>query len=47
MKELNRPVIWKWDEEMDNVPDNVLISKWIPQQDLLAHPNLKVERPHL
>ena len=41
-KELNVPIIWKWDEPMDDAPANVLIQKWVPQQDLLAHPNLKV-----
>jgi len=40
---INMPVIWKWDTDVaKDVPKNVLIKDWLPQQDLLAHPNLKV-----
>ena len=31
---------------VDDIPKNVKISKWLPQQDLLAHPNLKVFITH-
>ena len=40
-RELKLPVIWKWDEEIKDLPPNVLLSKWLPQQDILAHPKLK------
>ena len=44
---LDHPVIWKWDEEsIPNLPKNVILSKWIPQQDLLAHQNLRVFVSH-
>ena len=44
---LNHPVLWKWDEdEVANLPPNVKLSKWVPQQDLLAHPNLKAFVTH-
>jgi len=36
-------VLWKW--ESDEVPgtgDNVVTRKWFPQQDVLAHANIKV-----
>ena len=37
------PIIWKWDDDdLTGIPDNVLVKKWLPQNDLLAHPNLKV-----
>ena len=39
--------LWKWDEvEMLGKPDNVMLSKLVPQQDILAHPNLKVFVTH-
>ena len=35
---LSQKVIWKWDsdEQPENVPPNVLLSKWLPQQDLFG-----------
>ncbi|KPJ20475.1 Ecdysteroid UDP-glucosyltransferase [Papilio machaon] len=41
--ELPYNVIWKWDN--DSLPprsDNVRIFKWLPQADLLRHPNIKL-----
>jgi glucuronosyltransferase len=39
--------IWKWETEtMDDKPSNVMLSKWLPQQDILAHPKLKVFITH-
>ncbi|CAB3238654.1 unnamed protein product [Arctia plantaginis] len=37
--ELKQTVIWKFEEKMDNVPKNVHIVQWAPQQSILAHPN--------
>ncbi|EFN87380.1 UDP-glucuronosyltransferase 2B13 [Harpegnathos saltator] len=34
-------VLWKFEDSNFNVPSNVFISKWIPQQSVLAHPNIK------
>merc|ERR1712032_1127922 len=45
-KQLGMKVIWKWDKEMPGLPDNILLSSWLPQQDLLAHPNLRVFVTH-
>ncbi|XP_050518303.1 UDP-glycosyltransferase UGT5 isoform X2 [Diabrotica virgifera virgifera] len=36
-------VLWKWETDyLPNKPDNVMTKKWCPQQDILAHPNIKV-----
>ncbi|KAL1453796.1 hypothetical protein WDU94_010109 [Cyamophila willieti] len=35
--------IWKWEEEeMKGLPSNVICKTWLPQHDLLAHPNIKL-----
>lgn len=44
---LKQRVLWKFeDDQMPNKPDNVLISKWFPQPDILAHPNVKLFITH-
>lgn len=36
-------IVWKFEDDMfENLPKNVLISKWFPQQDVLRHPNVKL-----
>ena len=45
-RKLDMSVIWKWDAEVPNLSENVKISSWLPQQDLLGHPNLKVFVTH-
>ncbi|KAG5880367.1 hypothetical protein JTB14_029493 [Gonioctena quinquepunctata] len=40
-------ILWKWeDEALPGQPLNVLVKKWFPQQDILAHPNVKVFMTH-
>ena len=46
-KQLKLGVLWKWDEKMvEGLPGNVLTKQWVPQQDVLAHQNLKVFVTH-
>ncbi|KAK4321211.1 hypothetical protein Pmani_007936 [Petrolisthes manimaculis] len=35
-RRLPHRVIWKYDVELNGVSDNVLIQKWLPQQDILV-----------
>ncbi|XP_054739701.1 UDP-glycosyltransferase UGT5-like [Anastrepha obliqua] len=47
VKRLKQRVIWKWENTtLDNKPDNLYISKWLPQRDILCHPNVKVFMSH-
>lgn len=42
LSKLKQRVIWKW-EDLDKTPgksDNILYSKWLPQDDILAHPKV-------
>ncbi|KAJ6648180.1 UDP-glycosyltransferase UGT5 [Pseudolycoriella hygida] len=40
-------VLWKWENDtLANQPDNVFIQKWMPQQDILCHPNVRVFMTH-
>ncbi|KAJ4429918.1 hypothetical protein ANN_22122 [Periplaneta americana] len=36
-------VLWKWEsDELPGQPSNVKVAKWLPQQDVLSHPNIKL-----
>ena len=44
---LKQDVLWKFEEDsFPDLPKNVKISKWLPQSDILAHPNLKLFITH-
>ncbi|KAJ8709291.1 hypothetical protein PYW07_009117 [Mythimna separata] len=43
---LKQTVLWKFEEVLPNLPKNVHILEWAPQQAILAHPNLAVFITH-
>ncbi|KAI8130126.1 hypothetical protein FF38_01733 [Lucilia cuprina] len=44
---LKQNVLWKYENEsMGHLPTNVMIQKWLPQNDILAQPNVKVFITH-
>ncbi|XP_068631749.1 uncharacterized protein [Battus philenor] len=41
LSELPQRVIWKWEEKsLPGNPKNIYLSKWLPQNDILSHPNV-------
>ncbi|XP_066257472.1 UDP-glycosyltransferase UGT5-like isoform X2 [Euwallacea similis] len=40
-------VLWKWEiDSMESKPENVMLTKWAPQFDVLCHPNTKLFISH-
>ncbi|XP_050427347.1 UDP-glucosyltransferase 2-like isoform X4 [Adelges cooleyi] len=39
---LPQRILWKYESEMEDKPDNVMTKKWFPQRDILLHPNIKL-----
>ncbi|XP_064112825.1 UDP-glycosyltransferase UGT5-like isoform X5 [Macrobrachium nipponense] len=43
---LNQRILWKFETDLEGIPENVMIKPWLPQQDILGHPNVKVFISH-
>ncbi|XP_025201745.1 UDP-glucuronosyltransferase 2B15-like [Melanaphis sacchari] len=43
---VSQRVLWKYENEMKDKPENVMIKKWLPQRDILLHPNVKLFISH-
>ncbi|CAB3233306.1 unnamed protein product [Arctia plantaginis] len=43
---LKQTVLWKFEEQLPNIPKNVHISNWLPQLSVLAHPNCRLFITH-
>ncbi|XP_026814746.1 UDP-glucuronosyltransferase 2C1-like isoform X2 [Rhopalosiphum maidis] len=39
-------VLWKYDGEINGLPENIMTKKWFPQRDILLHPNIKLFISH-
>ncbi|XP_018563300.1 UDP-glucuronosyltransferase 2B33-like [Anoplophora glabripennis] len=37
---LKQKVLWKYEDDLPEKPENVKIVSWLPQQDVLGHPNV-------
>lgn len=46
-RKLKQRVIMKWESEtLAGKPNNVMINEWLPQDAILAHPNVKLFISH-
>ncbi|XP_052894477.1 UDP-glycosyltransferase UGT5-like [Anopheles moucheti] len=46
-RSMKQRVVWKFEDEgIKNLPPNVLVRSWLPQSDILGHPNVKVFITH-
>ncbi|KAL6435036.1 hypothetical protein ACFW04_005264 [Cataglyphis niger] len=47
LSSIPQKVIWKWEvEDLPHKMDNVMIRKWLPQFDVMNHPNIKCYLGH-
>ncbi|XP_076274571.1 UDP-glycosyltransferase family 50 member B3 isoform X2 [Rhynchophorus ferrugineus] len=46
-RNLPQRVLWKYEaDDMTDIPSNVMLGKWLPQQDILGHPKIKAFVTH-
>ncbi|KAL0269106.1 UNVERIFIED_CONTAM: hypothetical protein PYX00_006941 [Menopon gallinae] len=43
---LRQRVLWKWESDLPDAPPNVMVVPWLPQSDVLGHPNVKLFLAH-
>ncbi|XP_058453405.1 UDP-glucosyltransferase 2-like [Malaya genurostris] len=47
LRRLPFKVLWKWeDDNLQDLPKNVVLKKWLPQRDVLCHPNVRLFMAH-
>ncbi|CAH4028511.1 unnamed protein product [Pieris brassicae] len=46
-RKLKQTVLWKWeDDSLKDAPSNLAVRPWLPQKEILAHPNIKLFISH-
>lgn len=43
---IKQKVLWKFDVDIPDLPSNIKIVHWLPQNDILAHPNIRLFVTH-
>ena len=46
LRQLPYKIVWKFNMPLENVPDNMLVLPWLPQNDILAHPKTRAFLTH-
>lgn len=47
LSKLNQRIIFKWEsDDLHGKPKNILVKKWLPQSEILAHKNIKLFISH-
>ncbi|XP_060863129.1 LOW QUALITY PROTEIN: UDP-glucosyltransferase 2-like [Metopolophium dirhodum] len=46
LAQIPQRVLWKYEDEIENLPKNVMVKKWLPQHEILLHPNVKLFISH-
>ncbi|KAE9527249.1 hypothetical protein AGLY_012947 [Aphis glycines] len=46
LAQIPQRILWKYEGELENKPKNVMMKKWLPQRDILMHPNVKLFISH-
>ena len=43
---IRQKIIWKYGKQPDNLPSNMKVMSWLPQNDILGHPKTKLFITH-
>lgn len=46
LRQFKQKIVWKWEGDIPNKPSNIYVRKWLPQRDILCHPNVRAFWTH-